>query len=252
MPKDLDAPLAIAQVIAESTVDDDTGHVCTLSQRHIAILSGRWPRTVAAEQRRLVAAGVLAVASGGQGQLEHQGLGTSPRTLRARAGTTWAVDEAAMSAELARLQQASPGWQVLTAVDAEHPRSLAELAKAVGTDRRTAGRLLRELGQKGAVRRTDDGLQVVRWSVARAPSLALWRTVLGDWLAQDRALTAYEATRAGRRTEGIEELAREDEAWLANDLPQVLRKLRRLGVEEDGKAVLDAVMRAYRHREKVA
>ena len=78
------------------------------------------------------------------------------------------------------------------------------------------------------------------------PSLALWQSVLGDWLAQDRALRAYEAKRAGRSTEGIEELAQEDEAWLANDLPQVLRKRGRLGMEEDGKAVFDAVVRAYR------
>ena len=151
-----------------------------------------------------------------------------------------------MAAELARLQQTSPGWQVLQVIDTVQPRSLAELAKGVGIDRRTAGRLLRELGQKGAVRRTDDHLRVARWSVARAPSLALWRAVLGDWLAQDRALRAWEATRAGRGTEGIEELAREDEAWLAHDLPQVLRQLRRLGMEEDGKEALAAVVRAYR------
>ena len=135
---------------------------------------------------------------------------------------------------------------MLTAIDTVQPRSLAELAKAVGIDRRTASRLLRELGQKGSVRSGSDGLQVAHWSVARAPSLALWQAVLGDWLAQDRALRAWEATRAGRGTEDIEELAREDEAWLARDLPQVLRQLRRLGMEEDGKEALAAVVRAYR------
>ena len=106
-----------------------------------------------------------------------------------------------MTAELARLRLTSPGWRVLVAIDAAHPRSLAELAKAVGTDRRTVGRLLRERGG-GAVRRKEDGLQVARWSVAKTPTLALWQAVLSDWFAQDRALRAFEAQKMGRSTEG--------------------------------------------------
>ena len=44
-----------------------------------------------------------------------------------------------MSAELARLQQSSPDGQVLTTIDSARPRSLAELAKTVGVDRKIAG-----------------------------------------------------------------------------------------------------------------
>ena len=177
--------------------DEDAGPTCTLSTRHLAIITGRWRRVVAKEQSRLVAASGLTVAAGGQGQLQHTGLGGLASSATARLGTTWLVDEGAMAAELAQLKQASPGWQVLTAIDNTHPGSLAELARAVGIDRRTAQRLLTEFGPSGAICRGPDGLSVTRWSVAQPPTLELWRAVLVDWFGQDRALRAHKAPRGG-------------------------------------------------------
>ena len=67
--------------------------------------------------------------------------------------------------------------------------------------------------------------------------------MLGDWSRQDRALRAFEATKAGK---GTEDQAEADEAWLTNDLPKVLTELNRLGIAGAGQEVLDLVVRSYR------